>query len=362
MRRFAAPSWVPWSSLWRGALLVLAIVFALSTQLLFQFDLYANWSLHDIFLGWLDHLADQLIVGASIFAVVALAGLLPVQAPAVRHGVVLVAIALGAVAGEALLLVRLPLPEGVSAAGVIFAKGARWMAIGALAYAFFVFRRQAAEAEALAHDSDIQRVQIDLQEAQARLQSLHAYIEPHFLFNTLANVRELYRTEPGRGRAMLRNFIAYVRAVLPQMRREPTTLRQDVDLARAYLGVLQVRMGPRLDIRFDVPEPVAALPFPALALSTLTENAIKHGLNPVPEGGAIEITARVDGGRLTVRVADTGAGWRGESGTGGGLANLRARLAALYGSAASLKLEANVPRGIRATITVPVETPMVEAA
>ena len=148
-----------------------------------------------------------------------------------------------------------------------------------------------------------------------------------------------------------------MRLVLPQMRRDPTTLRQDVELARAYLGVLQVRMGARLDVRFDVPDPVGALPFPALALATLTENAIKHGLNPVPEGGAIEIIARVADGRLTVRVADTGAGWRGESGTGGGLAHLRARLAALYGNAASLVLEANVPRGIRATITVPAQAP-----
>jgi signal transduction histidine kinase len=357
MRSSAAPSWVPWSSLWRGGLLALAIVFALSTQLLFQFDMYSNWPLAEILLGWLEHLLDQLIVGGSIFAAVALAGLLPVKTPALRHGVVIVAIALGAVVGETLLMIRLPLPQDVSAAAVLFAKSTRWVAIGGLAYAYFVFRRQAAEAEALAHDSDIQRVQIDWQMTQARLQSLHAYVEPHFLFNTLANIRHLYRTEPGRGRAMLGNFIAYVRLVLPQMRCQPTTLKQDVELARAYLGVLQVRMGERLAVRFDVPEPAAALPFPALALSTLTENAIKHGLNSVPEGGAIEITAHVAEGSLTVRVADTGAGWRGESGTGGGLANLRARLAALHGSAASLVLEANVPRGIRATITVPVQDP-----
>ena len=104
----------------------------------------------------------------------------------------------------------------------------------------------------------------------------------------------------------------------------------------------------------------AVLPFPPFALSTLTENAIKHGLNPVPEGGAIEITARLANGHLAVGVTDTGAGLRSESGTGGGLANLRARLAALYGDAASLQLEANVPRGIRATISVPVGAPVAE--
>ena len=275
---------------------------------------------------------------------------------------ILASIALGAVAGEAFLLHRLPLPQDVSVAAVLVAKAARWMAIGTLAYVFLVFRRQAEQAAAQVHESEVQRVQLDLQMTQARLQSLRAYIEPHFLFNTLANVHELYRIEPERGRAMLANFIAYVRAVLPQMRHDQTTLRQDVELARAYLGVLQVRMGARLQVRFDVPDNLAALPFPPLALSTLTENAIKHGLNPVPEGGTIEITARVANGQLTVRVADTGAGFRSESGTGGGLANLRARLAALYGDAASVALEANVPRGIRATISVPLKAPVANIA
>ncbi|MEO8717518.1 MAG: ATP-binding protein, partial [Burkholderiales bacterium] len=133
-----------------------------------------------------------------------------------------------------------------------------------------------------------------------------------------------------------------------------TTLAQEVDLARTYLDVLQVRMGERLKVRFEVPAEFAGLAFPPLALSTLTENAIKHGLNPLPEGGAIEIQARREGGRLKVGVADTGAGLRASGGPGAGIANLRARLAALYGGDDGLTLEANVPRGIRATITVPI--------
>jgi LytS/YehU family sensor histidine kinase len=112
-------------------------------------------------------------------------------------------------------------------------------------------------------------------------------------------------------------------------------------------------MGERLRFRLDVPSDLAALPFPPLALSTLTENAIKHGLNPLPEGGSIEITARVEGLQLKVEVADTGAGLRQASGSGAGLANLRARLAALYGEKARLDIEANAPRGIRARIAVP---------
>ncbi|MPZ46901.1 MAG: hypothetical protein GEV05_26655 [Betaproteobacteria bacterium] len=353
---------VPWSTLWRGGLLAFCIILAFSTQLLFQVALYANWPLSAILHGWMDHLLDQLIVGGCIFACVALGSLVPMNTTLGMHGCILASIALGAVAGEALLMLRLPLAPDVSVAAVLFAKSARWMTIGALAYAFFIFQRQSAQVAAQLHHSELQRVQIDLQMTQARLQSLHAYVEPHFLFNTLANVHQLFRSDPERGRAMLANFIAYVRAVLPQMRHDQTTLKQDVELARAYLGVLQVRMGARLQVHFDVPDDLAALAFPPLALSTLTENAIKHGLNPLPEGGTITITARLADGQLIVGVADTGVGLRSESGTGGGLANLRARLATLYGDAARLDLQANVPRGMSATISIPTKASTAEIA
>ena len=351
----ATSRWISWSSLWRGALLALCIALALSTQLLFEIDLYQNWPLADILLGWLDHLVDQIIVGVCIFVSVAVSALIPTNSNYGKGLLLLLAIALGALAGEALLLLRLPLPPGISVAGVLFAKVARWLVIGGLAYMFFSFQRQAADAAFQAHETELQRIQYDRQMTEAQLQSLRAQIEPHFLFNTLANVQQLYRTEPERGRRMLGNFVAYLRAALPLMRHDETTLEQEVELARAYLEVLQVRMGKRLHVRMDVPQALAALPFPSLALSTLTENAIKHGLNPLPEGGAIEITARAEHGRLKVSVADTGAGLQRNSGTGAGLANLRARLAALYGGSGNLAFEANVPRGIRATIIVPVE-------
>ena len=349
----AAPQWISWSSLWRGGLLALCIAFALSTELLFQFDLYENWPLADILLGWLDHFFDQLIVGVCIFVGIAVAALIPTNSTPGKQLLFLMAITLGALAGEALLFLRVPLPPGISVAGVLFAEVARWLVIGGLAYVFFVFQRQGAEAATKAHETELQRIQFDRQMTEARLQSLRAQIEPHFLFNTLANVQQLYRTEPERGRRMLGNFVAYLRAALPQMRQDETTLKQEVELARAYLEVLQVRMGERLKVYFDIPKDLAALPFPPLALSTLTENAIKHGLNPLPEGGVIEITARAEDGRLKVSVADTGAGLQRNSGTGAGLANLRARLAALYGDSGNLAFEANVPRGIRATIVVP---------
>jgi len=352
----AAPRLISWVSLWRGGLIALAIIFVLSTQFLFQLELYDVWPLPDILHGWLDHFLDLAIVGGCIFSAFAVAASLRARSSAATHLLLLASIALGALAGEVLLTVRIPLPPDVSVAGMLFAKVARWVVVAGLAYAISTTLRRTADAAAQAHESGLQRIQLERQMTEARLQSLRAQIEPHFLFNTLANVHRLYQTDPGLGRKMLANFVAYLRAALPQMRRDETTLKQEVELAHAYLNVLQVRMGERLRFRLDVPNDLGALPFPPLALSTLTENAIKHGLNPLPEGGSIEIAARVENLQLKVEVADTGAGLRQVSGSGAGLANLRARLAALYGETASLAIEANVPRGIRATIAVPIRT------
>lgn len=351
-----APRWASWSSLWRGGLLTLSVVFLFSSQFLFQFGLYEVWPVSDIVLGWLDHLADQLIVGGCIFVAAAAAVLVPSSSPAWKLLLLAVLIALGALLGEALVLMRLSLPPSVSVAGVLLARTARWLVVATLAGFFFVFQRQAAEAAAQAHESELRRIRLDQQMTEARLQTLRAQIEPHFLFNTLANVQQLYRTEPIRGRKMLANFIRYLRIALPQMRQDETTLRHEVELARAYLDVLKVRMGERLQVTFDVPDGLAGLAFPPLTLSTLTENAIKHGLNPLPEGGAVEISAYIEAGRLKVSVADTGAGLRLSGGSGAGIANLRARLAVLYGNQANLEIAANAPRGIRATIAVPVST------
>jgi Histidine kinase len=349
-----APQSVSWSALWRGGLLALAVVFVLSSQLLFQFGLYGAWPLADILAGWLAYFGDQLLVGGCIFTLVAAAAFVRARARLRGHALLVTAIVLGALAGEFLLMLRQQPALDASAVAILGSRVARWLVVAGLAYLYFAFRRQAAEAAASAHEIELQRIELDRQMTEARLQSLRAQIEPHFLFNTLANVQQLYRTDRGRGRRMLAGFVAYLRTALPQMRRDVTTLAHEVDLARTYLEVLQVRMGGRLKVRIDVAQELSSLAFPPLALSTLTENAIKHGLNPLPEGGEIAIQAQREGGRLKVGVADTGAGLRASGGPGAGIANLRARLAALYGGEGGLTLEANAPRGIRATITVPI--------
>ena len=339
-------------------MLALIVAFALSTQVLFHFELLEKWPLADVGERWLNHLFDQLVVAACIVAGLALGSLVPARTPVAGGAVVFVSMTLGAIAGEALLLaLRLPLPQDMSQTEFLLGRMARWVAIAGLAYAFYSVQRQASAAKARAHENDVQRMQLERQADEARLESLRAAIEPHFLFNTLANVEQLYRSEPRVGRKMLANFIAYLRAALPRLRCSETTLAQEAELARAYLDVLQVRMGKRLNVSIRIPDELAVLPFPPFALSTLTENAIKHGLNPAPDGGWLTITARVRDGRLEVCVADTGIGLRGTSGPGVGLANLRARLDATYGSAARLAIEANAPRGIRATIAVPLYGP-----
>ena len=226
---------------------------------------------------------------------------------------------------------------------------------GALAAVYFLHARDREAAEAL-HQAEMDRAGLDKQMLEARLQVMQAQVEPHFLFNTLANVRRLYQTDPAGGRAMLRHLSQYLSAALPMMRAASSTLGQEIELTSAYLNVQQVRMGRRLAFEVAVPEPLAAAAVPPMMLITLVENAIKHGLNPLPEGGFVRISAQAQDGKLRLWVADTGRGFTASSGTGVGLANIRARLAALYGAEAQLRLAENTPRGITAMIELPYRT------
>jgi LytS/YehU family sensor histidine kinase len=152
---------------------------------------------------------------------------------------------------------------------------------------------------------------------------------------------------------MLAHLTRYLRAALPRMRENEASLADEIDLVSAYLGVQQVRMGARLEVSIDVPPPLLQVRIPSMMLATLVENAIKHGIAPLAEGGSIAVKAARDAELLALSVSDTGRGFAAASGTGVGLANIRARLAALYGSRASFRLEANSPRGVVATITLP---------
>ena len=224
---------------------------------------------------------------------------------------------------------------------------------------FFLTREE--ETVARLNQEEMQRIEQDRELAEARLQVMQAQVEPHFLFNTLANVRRLFQTDPAAAHAMLEHLSRYLSAMLPRMRSTESTLGHELDLALAYLQVQQIRMGPRLAIRTDVPEPLLDAPFPPMMLVTLVENAIRHGLNPLPEGGEVRIVARATEGRLRIQVIDTGRGMAESSGSGVGLANIRARLSTLFGGRARLLLAQNPGAGVSATIELPHPAPIASA-
>ncbi|HQR22885.1 MAG TPA: histidine kinase [Burkholderiaceae bacterium] len=233
---------------------------------------------------------------------------------------------------------------------------ALWVTLGAFGYWLFHTLRTDETARAQLADAECRREGLQAQMVEARLCALQAQIEPHFLFNTLANVKRLYETAPARGREMLSSLINYLRAALPTMREPGSTLGRELELVRSFLTILQMRMGDRLRFAIDAPGGLAQARVPPMVLPTLVENAIKHGLSPLPEGGRIDIRARTDGtSQLVIEVADNGAGFSASGGSGVGLANTRSRLSALYGNDASLSLSMAAPRGVVASVRLPLQ-------
>jgi signal transduction histidine kinase len=198
---------------------------------------------------------------------------------------------------------------------------------------------------------------IERQIAEARLKLLQAQIEPHFLFNTLANLDALIGIDPPRARTMLGHLNDYLRATLASARNERNTLGDEFKLLAGYLEVIGVRMGPRLSFSLDLPEALQGKEVPPMLLQPLVENAIKHGLEPKMDGGRIEIAARAEGARLVITIADTGIGLGGNQspGTNLGLNNVRERIAAAYGGAASLDVAARPGGGVTVTLSIPQE-------
>lgn len=193
--------------------------------------------------------------------------------------------------------------------------------------------------------------------AIARLNLLQAQVEPHFLYNTLASAQYLTVSDPPGAERMLGHLIAYLRHSLPRTDNSLSTLGVELERSRAYLEILKIRMGARLNLQLDVPDDMLATALPPMMLQTLVENAIKHGLEPRPGEGTVWIFARTHGSHVSVTVADDGRGFAAQNGGGGiGLKNVRERLQLIYGGAASLVIAANFPQGVAATISVPAVT------
>ena len=225
---------------------------------------------------------------------------------------------------------------------------------------------QAAQAVETAESESLKR-----QVVEARMAAMQAQVEPHFLFNTLASIDHLIEVDPRRASQMQKNLIALLRASMPTMREAngdggvasagglARNLGRELAVIRPYLEILKVRMEERLSTEIDVPDGLLSAEFPQMMVQTLVENAIKHGLEPKPEGGKLTVKAEVVHGKLAVSVVDSGLGFgRAASsgttaGTGVGLANIRERLQLLYGNRATLTITENPGGGTRVVLAVP---------
>jgi Histidine kinase/Histidine kinase-, DNA gyrase B-, and HSP90-like ATPase len=238
-----------------------------------------------------------------------------------------------------------------------------------LAALFIVYldaMRQRIENEAAA------RIAAQRRAVESQLRLLRAQLEPHMLFNTLANLRSLVEADPKLAQTMIDQVILYLRAALAASREEAVTLRQEFAQLRAYLEIMSLRMGARLSCEFELPEGLQDFSIPPMLLQPLVENAIKHGVEPKIGKSSIRVAARRNGGAVEISVTDTGLGFEGRgpgrrlqrdapglldvaldgASSGYGLTHVRERLEACYGTLATLSLEANAPQGVRATVRI----------
>jgi two-component sensor histidine kinase len=239
--------------------------------------------------------------------------------------------------------------------------GFLWMAFSGLVLAVLMAmsalvrqRDAAVQAQQLAFE--LERSELERRALDARLRLLQAQVEPHFLFNTLANVRALVDAGSPQASQVLSSLIAYLRAAVPRLQEPATRMGQELELVRAYLALMHLRMPDRLQFSVEAGPEVQALRCPTMTLLTLVENAVQHGIDPSEEGGRIEVRVRRVGERCVAQVRDSGVGLeRAGEGLGTGLSTLRERLQLAFGGDAQLRLAARQEGGVSAEVEFPAE-------
>jgi signal transduction histidine kinase len=225
-----------------------------------------------------------------------------------------------------------------------------WVAVAAL------FRKIESAMRSQAMSFELERSQLEHNALDSRLRLLQAQVEPHFLFNTLANVRELVDSGSPQASTVLDSLIAYLRAAVPRLHEPTSTMAQEVQLVRAYLELMHMRMPDRLHFELQVDTAAMELRCPPTTLLTLVENAVRHGIDPSEEGGRIEVRVRLQDGRCLAEVRDTGVGLQSSGeGAGTGLATLRERLQLVFGSDARLRISSLVPHGTSVEVDFPAQ-------
>ena len=233
----------------------------------------------------------------------------------------------------------------LSVTGALFAP---WIAVGAMLKQRDLFARE----QAL--QFELEKSELERKATDARLRLLQAQVEPHFLFNTLANIQALVDTHSPQASKVLSSLIAYLRAAVPRLHESATTLGQELELVRAYLELMQMRMPDRLQCSLRIDSAAKDLQCPPMTLMTLVENAVRHGIDPSEEGGRIDVDVIVRDGRCLARVSDTGIGLQSTSeGLGTGLSTLRERLSLTFGGDAQLRLLEVAPHGVCAELEFP---------
>lgn len=231
--------------------------------------------------------------------------------------------------------------------GLLFAP---WVAMSAL------MRDRDSQVRNQAIAFERERGELERKATDARLRLLQAQVQPHFLFNTLANVRELVDSGSAQASAVLNSLIAYLRAAVPKLQDPVTTIGHEIELIRAYLELMHMRMPDRLQFSILADDATLDLRCPPMTLMTLVENAVRHGIDPSEEGGRIEVSVRLQEGRVRAQVTDTGIGMRTTGkGLGTGLSTLRERLQLSFGPDAHMRLLALEPHGVSVEVWFPAQ-------
>jgi hypothetical protein len=228
-------------------------------------------------------------------------------------------------------------------AGVVFGL---WLALGAMV------RQRDAQARAF----ELERSELARQALDARMRLMQAQVQPHFLFNTLANVQALVDAGSPQASTVLASLIAYLRAAVPRLNDPDTTFERELQLVRAYLELMHMRMPDRLLFSVNADPAVLGMRCPPMTLLTLVENAVQHGIDPAEEGGRIDATVLLIDGRVRVNVSDSGVGLRHPGdGLGTGLSTLRERLQLAFDGKAQLRVAAREPHGVCAELDFPAQ-------